>query len=104
METIALYCSVIMSLLFLSTGADKFLHFNKHIKSTGEYDLIPTFLNKPVIVLLGILEVFISIGLLVGKGKEGAGILGIIILVIYTCAMAHQIRKGREILSVVVEG
>ncbi|MGG3914467.1 MauE/DoxX family redox-associated membrane protein [Rossellomorea vietnamensis] len=99
MEIITLYCSVLLSILFLSTGLDKFLHFYKHVVSTRKYDLIPARFIKIVIALMGTLELYVSIGLLIKTWKESAGLVAIVLLIIYTYAMVHQMRKGSKNLN-----
>jgi uncharacterized membrane protein YphA (DoxX/SURF4 family) len=98
-ESISLYCAILMSILFLSTGIDKFLRFHRHVASIKNYRIIHSALIKPAAITLGALEVSISLCLLIGKGHEIAVIIGLIMLITYTCAMVHQLRKGDKNLN-----
>jgi hypothetical protein len=97
MEYLALYCSVILSILFLSTGFDKFFHFKKHLSSVERYGLLPEVLNIPAVVLLGVAELYIGAGLMSGIQLNLVVALGSILLAAYMWAMVQQLRKGNRI-------
>ncbi len=63
------------------------------------YRVLPAFLSAPASVLLPILEGLTALGLLLGRTREAASLLGCGLLVAYAAAMGVNLLRGRRHLD-----
>jgi hypothetical protein len=61
-----------------------------------QYRLLPAALDVPMALLLPLCEALVAAGLLWPRGRAAAAIGAAVLLLVYTCALAINLRRGRR--------
>lgn len=93
------FVAFLMGLLFLLTAIDKLSHWKEHIHAIDDYQIIRSSLTTLFLVLFTTGELIVSISLLVVGPLFFNISIGILLLVVYSVAVAINLRRGNTQLS-----
>ena len=92
-----IFLKYMLGLLFFLTAIDKINNWSKHHKAIKMYNLIPTVLIKPSMVIFFMIESFISINFLLFNTNRIASLSLVILVFIYTTAVTlNLVRKNTD--------
>lgn len=86
---------VSLALIFGASGAMKLADLDIFEGSLANYQLTPRWMEKPLALLLPILETASAVGLLIGSTRTMAAFTLLMLLTIFTGAIAINLVRGR---------
>jgi uncharacterized membrane protein YphA (DoxX/SURF4 family) len=89
-------CALALALIFGASGILKLRDLEMFEGSLANYQLAPPWLEKPLAYLLPIIECISAIGLLTRPTRTPAAWMLLGLLVIFTCAVAINLARGRS--------
>jgi len=99
MEELSLFARVILGTLFLSTSVTKFRKKEEHVATVINYRILPPSLAYPFARAEMATELAAGILLCVGLFQQAAALLCILLLAVYSCAIAINLVRGRREVS-----
>lgn len=86
-----------LAYIFLVTGWRKSRYIHSFEREVADYELLPTFLIRPVALILPFTEIGLGMMLLMGWGVKLAGVLITSLLIIFIIAMGINLVRGRKL-------
>jgi hypothetical protein len=98
-SAIGLLIAASAALLFASAGVHKLRDLRRFDETFAAYELMPALAQRHISRVVPILEIAVAAGLLFDGWRRYAGVLGILLLLGYSAAIAINLRRGRRDLA-----
>ena len=89
-------CAIALSWLMLAAGAAKLRHRSEHVRVVEAYALLPAGAGRWVAPLLCALECAAGAGVWLAGTRTRAALLMLVLLALYTAAVAINLARGRR--------
>ena len=105
MIALRLFVRLLLGAIFLSTGVSKFAHPRRFQRGIQDYEVLPAKLESKLALSrlltfgIPIVELAVALSLLSGFLLVPASILGLVLLVVFSAAIASNLLRGRTDLS-----